>query len=141
MNDLNQSNHFLYDEKISGVYVNVDKNFGEKFSTKIGARMEFTDSYGQILGTAIDVKRKNQNFLPTLSLNYNINDKNSLSYSFTSRMKRPSFWEINPERIYLTKVNYVQNNPFMKASSVFNQDRQAENSILSTNIKIREERL
>ena len=120
--DLHQSNHFVYDEKISGVYVNVDKNFGEKFSTKIGARMEFTDSYGQILGTAIDVKRKHQNFLPTLSLNYNINDKNSLSYSFTSRMKRPSFWEINPERIYLTKVNYVQNNPFVKASSVFNQE-------------------
>ncbi len=120
--DLNQSNHFVYDEKIGGIYVNIDKNFGEKFSTKIGARMEFTDSYGQILGTAIDVKRNHQNFLPTLSLNYNINEKNSLSYSFTSRVKRPSFWELNPERIYLTKVNYVQNNPFMKASSVFNQE-------------------
>lgn len=120
--DENQSNHFVYDEKIGGIYVNIDKNFGEKFSTKIGARLEFTNSYGQILGTAIDVSRKHQNFLPTLSMNYAINDKNSLSYAFTSRVRRPSFWEINPERIYLTKVNYVQNNPFVKASSVFNQE-------------------
>ncbi len=120
--DENQSNHFVYDEKIGGIYANIDKNFGEKFSTKIGARVEFTNSYGQILGTNIDVARKNTNFLPTLSLNYNINDNNSVSYAFTSRMMRPSFWEINPERIYLTKVNYVQNNPFMKASSVFNQE-------------------
>lgn len=117
-----QSNHFVYDEKIGGIYANIDKNFGDKFSTKIGARVEFTDSYGKILGTTIDVTRKNTNFLPTLSLNYNINDKNSLSYAFTSRVRRPSFWELNPERIYLTKVNYVQNNPFMKASSVFNQE-------------------
>ncbi|UOE41427.1 TonB-dependent receptor [Chryseobacterium suipulveris] len=120
--DLQQSNHFVYDEKISGLYLNFDKNFGEKISAKLGARMEFTDSYGQILGSTIEVARKHQNFLPTFSVNYNINPTNSISYSFTSRMKRPSFWEINPERIYLTKVNYVQNNPFMKASSVFNQE-------------------
>ena len=120
--DLNQSNHFVYDEKISGMYLNFDKNFSEKFSAKIGARMEFTDSYGQILGSMVDVKRKHENFLPTLSLNYNINSKNTISYAFSSRMKRPTFWEINPARIYLTKVNYLQNNPFVKASSVFNQE-------------------
>lgn len=120
--DQNQSNHFVYDEKISGIYVNLEKNFGEKISAKIGARMEFTDSFGEILGTEEQIKRNDRNFLPTFSLNYNINDKNALSYAFTSRVRRPSFWEINPVRIYLTQVNYIQNNPFIKASSVFNQE-------------------
>lgn len=120
--DDNQSNHFVYDEKISGLYLNAEKNITEKFSAKAGARVEFTDSYGEILGTANNVKRNYTNILPTLSLNYNINQNNSLSYAFTSRVRRPSFWEINPVRIYLTKVNYIQNNPFLKASSVYNQE-------------------
>lgn len=120
--DENQSNHFIYDEKIGGIYANVEKNFGEKFSAKLGARVEFTDSFGEILDTNINIERNNTNFLPTLNLNYNIHKDHSLSYAFTSRVRRPSFWEINPERVYLTEVNYVQNNPFMKASSVYNQE-------------------
>lgn len=120
--DTNQSNHFVYDEKISGIYLNLEKNFSDKFSGKIGARMEFTNSDGEVLGTTTSVKRNESNFLPTLSMNYNINKNNSLSYAFTSRMMRPSFWEINPVRIYLTELNYVQNNPFMKSASVYNQE-------------------
>lgn len=115
-------NHFIYDEKIGGVYANAEKNFGDKFSAKVGARMEFTNSFGEILNTSIDIKRNHNDFLPTLNFNYNVNEKNSLSYSFTSRMRRPSFWELSPEKIYLTEVNYVQNNPFMKASKVYNQE-------------------
>lgn len=120
--DENQSNHFVYDEKISGLYLNLEKNFSEKISVKAGARLEFTNSFGEILGSTTNVTRKNTNLLPTLNLNYNINEKNSLSYAFTSRVRRPSFWEINPSRIYLTEVNYIQNNPFLKASSVYNME-------------------
>ena len=120
--DENQSNHFVYDEKIGGLYLNLEKTFAEKVSAKIGARMEFTNSYGEILGTDINVSRKNTDFLPSASVNYNINNNNSLSYAFTSRVRRPSFWEINPVRVYLTPVNYIQNNPFMKASSVYNNE-------------------
>lgn len=120
--DNNQSNYFVYDEKIGGVYANAEKSFGEKLSAKIGARVEFTDSFGEIIDSKVNIKRNNINFLPTVNLNYNINKNNSLSYSFTSRVRRPSFWEINPERIYLTEVNYIQNNPFVKASSVYNQE-------------------
>ncbi len=120
--DENQSNHFVYDEKIGGVYVNLEKSFSDKFSGKIGTRLEFTDSFGEVLGSDITVSRNNVNVLPTLSLNYNPNENNMWSYAFTSRVRRPSFWEINPVRIYLTEVNYIQNNPFMKSSSVYNQE-------------------
>ena len=125
-NPLSTPNHFLYDENIYGLYVTVEKKFSDKFSGKIGTRYEMTKSTGTS-DNAQDVSLRNiernySNVLPYLSLNYAINEKNNISYGFSSRMRRPSFWEINPVKNILTENNYVQNNPFVKASSSYNQE-------------------
>ncbi len=125
-NPLSTPNHFLYDENIYGLYVTVEKKFSDKFSGKIGTRYEMTKSTGTS-DNAQDVSLRNiernySNILPYLSLNYAINEKNNISYAFSSRMRRPSFWEINPVKNILTENNYVQNNPFVKASSSYNQE-------------------
>lgn len=123
-------NHFIYDENIYGAYVTLEKKFSDKFSGKIGTRYEITNS----IGTADNPQNTNpemqhqkivrnyNNLLPYLSFNYAINDKNNISYSFSSRMRRPSFWELNPVRNIITEFNYTQNNPFVKASSTYNQE-------------------
>ena len=118
-------NHFVYDENIYGAYVTLEKKFSDKFSGKAGARYEITNSLGTSDNSSPDysrIERNYNNLLPYLSLNYAINDKNNLSYSFSSRMRRPSFWELNPVRNYISEYNYTQNNPFVKASSTYNQE-------------------
>lgn len=125
-NPVSTPNHFLYDENIYGLYVTVEKKFSDKFSGKIGTRYEMTKSTGtsdnaQDL-TLRNIERNYSNVLPYLSLNYAINEKSNISYAFSSRMRRPSFWEINPVKNILTENNYVQNNPFVKASSSYNQE-------------------
>jgi len=118
-------NHFIYDEKIYGAYLTFDKKFSEKLSGKIGARYEITRSMGssEVPGqTMQEFERNYNNLLPYLSLNYAINDKNNISYAFSSRMRRPSFWELNPVKNILTQDNYTQNNPFVKASTNYNQE-------------------
>ncbi|UOE38481.1 TonB-dependent receptor domain-containing protein [Chryseobacterium oryzae] len=118
-------NHFIYDEKIYGAYLTFDKKFSEKLSGKIGARYEITKSMGssEVPGqTMQEFERNYNNLLPYLSLNYAINDKNNISYAFSSRMRRPSFWELNPVKNILTQDNYTQNNPFVKASTNYNQE-------------------
>ncbi|MDP9957065.1 outer membrane receptor protein involved in Fe transport [Epilithonimonas hungarica] len=119
-------NHFIYDENIYGVYLTLEKKFSDKFSGKIGSRYEITNSVGTSdnpenpsLGR---IEQNYNNFLPYISLNYGINDKNNISYAFSSRMRRPSFWELNPVKHYLTDVNYTQNNPFVKAASVYTNE-------------------
>lgn len=119
-------NHFTYDENIYGAYLTVEKTFSPKFSAKVGARYELTQSEGNS-DNAEDarlrnIKRNYNEILPYLSLNYAINDKNNISYAFSSRIKRPSFWELNPTKTFLTEFNYTQNNPFVKASSVYKQE-------------------
>lgn len=123
-------NHFIYDEKIYGAYVTFEKKFSDKFSGKVGARYEITNSLGTADSPTNEeaaqqhqsIKRNYNNLLPYLSLNYAINDKNNISYSFSSRMRRPSFWELNPVKNIITQDNYTQNNPFVKASSTYNQE-------------------
>lgn len=120
------SNHFIYDENIYGFYLTLEKKFSEKLTSKLGARYEITHSVGTSdKAQNPDLKRFEQNYnnlLPYLSINYAINDKNNISYSFSSRMRRPGFWELNPVINYLTKFNYTQNNPFVKASSTYNSE-------------------
>lgn len=120
--DPNQSNHFIYKEKISGLYVTLEKSFGEKFSGKIGTRFENTNADGNVVDKNIFIERNNNNFLPYLSLNYNPTQNHNLSYSFSSRVSRPAFWALNPARIYLTATNYVQNNPFTKPEIYYNNE-------------------
>lgn len=119
-------NHFIYDENIYGFYITAEKKFSDKFSGKIGTRYEITNSLGTSDNAPTDdlkrIERNYNNFLPYLSFNYAINDKNNISYAFSSRMRRPSFWEINPVKNILTDYNYTQNNPFVKASSTYNQE-------------------
>lgn len=125
-----QPNHFVYDENIYGFYLTFEKKFSDKFSGKVGARYEITSSLGTADAPENDeptmrhqeIKRNYNNFLPYVSFNYAINENNNISYSFSSRMRRPSFWEINPVRNILTENNYTQNNPFVKASSTYNQE-------------------
>lgn len=118
-------NHFIYNENIYGAYLTLEKKFSDKISGKIGARYEITNSLGTSDNASPEyrrIERDYNNFLPYMSFNYAINDKNNISYAFSSRMRRPSFWELNPVRNYISEFNYTQNNPFVKASSTYNQE-------------------
>lgn len=119
-------NHFVYNEKIYGLYLTTERKFSERFSGKAGLRYEMTRSVGTSdhapKPEMAEVIQNYNNFLPYVSLNYDFNNDHSLSYAFSSRMRRPSFWELNPIRNYLTENNYTQNNPFVKAASTYNQE-------------------
>ncbi|SFI15638.1 TonB-dependent receptor domain-containing protein [Halpernia frigidisoli] len=120
--DADLSNHFVYMENISGIYGTLEKSFGEKLSGKLGARLELTHNQGDVLGKNdpfYHFKNDYANILPYATANYNFNKDNTLSYTFSSRIRRPSFSNLNPSRQYLTENNYLQNNPFMKASTYY----------------------
>ncbi|WP_347217087.1 outer membrane beta-barrel family protein [Chryseobacterium sp.] len=119
--DPKQTNHFIYKENILGIYLNYERKLTEKLSGKIGARYEMTRSTGDILGKT-GFERNYNNFLPYLNLNYAINSDHNLSYTFSSRIRRPRFWELNPSRTYFTPTNYTQNNPFVLAAKFYNQE-------------------
>ncbi|ASW74930.1 TonB-dependent receptor [Chryseobacterium piperi] len=121
INDFAQTNHFIYKENILGLYLTYERKLNEKLSGKIGARYEMTKSNGEILGKT-SFERNYNNLLPFVNLNYTINPDNNITYTFSSRVRRPRFWELNPARTYFTPDNYTQNNPFVLASKYYNQE-------------------
>lgn len=122
----NLPNNFIYDENIYAGYLTVEKVFTPKFSGKIGSRYEITNSEGNSDNAQDEnlrnITRNYNKLLPYVTFNYAINEKNNISYAFSSRMRRPSFWELNPVKNILTQNNYTQNNPFVKASSIYSQE-------------------
>lgn len=117
------SNHFIYKENIIGAYATYERKFSDKFTGKIGTRLEATISSGDVVGKSdIGFERNYNNLLPYATLNYAINEKHNISYSFSSRVRRPGFGQLNPSRTYFTPTNYIQNNPFMQASRNYNQE-------------------
>lgn len=49
IDDKSQSNHFIYDENIVGVYATLEKSFNDNVSTKLGTRLELTKSEGSVI--------------------------------------------------------------------------------------------
>lgn len=123
INNANLSNHFIYKENIIGAYATYERKFSEKFTGKLGTRFEATISTGDVVGKSeIGFERNYNNLLPYATLNYAINDNHNITYSFSSRVRRPGFGQLNPSRTYFTPTNYIQNNPFMQASRNYNQE-------------------
>src|SRR5690606_39164623 len=122
VNNFVLSNHFKYTENIIGLYANYERQFSEKLSGKLGLRYEITQTEGDILGKDNSFTNDYANFLPFLNLNYAISPAHNLSLSFSSRVRRPAFWELNPSRMYFTPTNYIQNNPFMLSSKFYNSE-------------------
>ncbi len=123
----NLSNHFVYSENIGAIYANYERNFGKKLSAKGGIRYEITAVKGDILDKPDPIYHFTKNYgniLPFANLNYAINENNALSYSFSSRVHRPSFWELNPARTYTTPTNYIQNNPFVLPAKIYSHELQ-----------------
>ncbi len=121
-NNVALSNHFVYEENIIGMYATYELSLNEKFSGKVGSRYEITQSEGHVIDKSTGFNRNYYNLLPYLNVNYNMHKDHNLTYSFSSRVRRPTFWELNPTRKYFTPTNYLQNNPFMLASKHYNQE-------------------
>ncbi|WP_434422580.1 TonB-dependent receptor domain-containing protein [Sphingobacterium spiritivorum] len=113
--DLKTSNHFIYHESIQAAYVNVNKEWG-KFNTQIGLRGEYTDTKGEQLTTNETFTKNYFNLFPSVFLTYSINDQHKMQANYSRRVKRPSFWDMNPFRVYTDPFSYYEGNSKLNPS-------------------------
>jgi iron complex outermembrane receptor protein len=109
------TNHFVYDEKIDAGYVNLNKDF-KGYSVQAGLRAEYTSSLanGDSANVVSIIPRHYLNLFPSLFITHTINDKNEINFSYSRRIDRPQYDNLNPFVFHLDPYTYQLGNPYLK---------------------------
>ena len=114
--DASRSNDFIYDEQITGAYINFSDEL-EKWSYQFGLRAEYTKTQANSITLKEITNREYLKWLPSFNVNYTINDNQSLALIFTRRLRRPNFYEINPFIFFMGPFTYSVGNPYLIPST------------------------
>ncbi len=104
------SNNFIYEEDIYAAYTIVGNKIN-KFNWQAGLRAEYSDVLTKLVQTDSVNHRKYANLFPSVFLGYEISEKNSVQVSYSRRIRRPGFWELNPFFTYSDARNFWSGNP------------------------------
>lgn len=114
--DATRSNVFRYKEQIMAGYVSFSGKFG-KLQTNAGFRLENTNSDANSATADSLVNRNYLKWLPSLDATYNINNFQQISISYSRKLTRPLFSQLNPFRSYFSSLNYWIGNPYLLPST------------------------
>ena len=112
--DLNQSNQFNYNEAIYSGYSILAKKWSKKLKMDAGIRIERTLTKGVSPNIDSTFKNNYTNVFPNISLNYQVTKNHNLSLAFTRRIKRPSYWQLNPFSSQTNQFIYSNGNPMLQ---------------------------
>ncbi|WP_428228621.1 TonB-dependent receptor domain-containing protein [Flavobacterium sp.] len=109
--DPTRSSQFEYSERTSAAYLSFQRDESKKWGYKLGLRVEDTRTKGFSPTLSITNKNHYSKLFPTLFVSYNPNDTNAINLSYSKRLDRPSFYDLNPFRYYTNPYNYIAGNP------------------------------
>lgn len=106
------TNNFLYLEKVPAIYGQYSKTIKEKWQTSFGVRSEFSHVEGisKIMNTKV-IDSNYINFFPSAKITFTKNENTSHSLSFSSRINRPMYQNIDPFVWYNDSLTSSQGNP------------------------------
>ena len=117
---LDMSNKFKYTENVNAAYVNYQRQLNTKWSLQAGLRVEQTNSNGVLvrandsIGVNDKVKRSYLDWFPSAALNWNINQKHNLNLTYSRRIDRPTYQDLNPFENKLDQLTYEKGNAFLR---------------------------
>ncbi|NER15030.1 TonB-dependent receptor [Leptobacterium flavescens] len=91
-------NSFSYDEELWGIY-GLLKLAHKNFTLQTGLRFEYFYSDSQIRAEGFRNKQKFVNLFPSFHFSYKINYLNTLNLSYSKRVSRPDFHQLNAFQI------------------------------------------
>lgn len=104
------SNDFNYDENIHAAYAILGNKPG-RFSYQFGLRMEVSDVLTELLQTNERNHRTYTNFFPSAHFTYELSEGNNIQVSYSRRIRRPRFWDLNPFFTFSDARNIFRGNP------------------------------
>lgn len=117
--DPSRSNRFAYREEITSAYLNYKREVGQ-WQFQGGLRVENSASTGKlaasspIAGNGKTTSRNYTNLFPFLSTSFKPSASHSYSFSYSRRIDRPDYQDLNPFIYLLDELSYWQGNPFLE---------------------------
>ena len=150
--EANLNDYFIYCENILAAYADFRYKYSDYWDFKLGLRGE----YGKLDGNSIKMSQrtvKHQfDIFPTAYINYKPNEDNTINFSISSRINRPSYIDINPfttyedaytvtkgnpnllpEKSYIAEFGYTHGNFYVSASAMW------KNRVISSYVSIYDE--
>ncbi len=117
------SDNLLYDkvsvsinDKIYGSYMQLNKTISNLY-VRGGLRFEYSESKNTVIeDNKILSDTLYHNFFPDLTINYDFNENFVSTLSYSRKISRPAFKEINPKKEYYDSLSYFVGNPHLKPS-------------------------
>ncbi len=136
--DLDRTNQFGYTENVNAVYANYTRQI-DKIGFQVGLRVEQTNSEGDLTSEKTaqndNVKQSYADFFPSAGITYQLNPKNSFQLSYSRRINRPNYQDLNPFEYKLDELTFQKGNPFLNPEYTHNiQLTHTFNYILNTSI-------
>lgn len=112
-----RSNIFSYKEKIWAGYLAYRQKLGN-LQINAGLRFENTNSISNAITVDSVVSRNYLRWLPSLSASYTFHKSSEFSLSYSRKITRPAFSQLNPFRFYFSPLNYWIGNPYLLPSFI-----------------------
>ncbi len=107
------TNHFKYCENINALYSSLTKEFKKGWGIQIGLRGEQTIVSGHQLVNDSSFKRNYFQLFPTVFVKKDYGKQNSASFSYSRRVDRPDYLDLNPFQFYVDPYTYRRGNPYL----------------------------
>lgn len=121
--DTLRSNGFNYKENVNAVYANYNRSF-KGFMIQAGLRVENTNSEGRSAGQKWNgsgyvvydstFNRNYTDFFPSAAITFNKNPMNQWSLSYSRRIDRPDYQDLNPFEFKLDEYTYQKGNTLLR---------------------------
>ena len=118
--DTGKSNKFDYKENINALYVNYARQYKKGFMVQLGLRAENTNLTGTSNGYRWDTnswekydttfKRNYTGLFPSAAVTFNKNPMKQWTFSYSRRIDRPAYQDLNPFEFRLNEYSYMKGN-------------------------------
>ncbi len=107
------SNHFQYTERVNAAYASVSGKWGTT-NVQAGLRTEHTHSEGNSITLSQVVVRDYMKWFPSVFLSRPLSPDQTLTFSYSYRIDRPNYQNLNPARGYVDPFAYSIGNAYLK---------------------------
>ena len=108
-----QTNRFKYDEDIHSFYTSFGNQLTPKLNYQLGLRAEYTYVETLLKDTQEGNTQEYLSLFPSVFLNYELKTGNAVQLSYSRRLRRPRFWDLNPFFSYTNPLSQRSGNPML----------------------------